>query len=78
MKTYYIAVSYKKNTTSSYVIHIQRVDPYLKPFPPACCHLFVVGGLCTSITRIALLAGVFILLLGPTKADSLKDRGQTK
>jgi len=44
--------------------------------PPLCYHLFVVGGLRTSMTRIALLAGVFILLLGPLKADRLKDRGQ--
>jgi len=46
--------------------------------PPACCHLFVVGGLHASVTRIATLAGVFILLLGPPKPDRLKDRGQTK
>jgi len=41
--------------------------------PPACCHLFVVGGLSTSVTRIAMLAGVFILLLEPPKPDRLKD-----
>jgi len=30
--------------------------------PPVCCHFFVVGrGLCTSMTRIAILAGIFIL-----------------
>jgi len=45
---------------------------------PVCCHLFMVGGLCTLMTRIAMLAGVFILLLGPPKPDRLKDRGQTK
>jgi len=33
--------------------------------PPACCHLFVVVGMLASVTRIAMLAGVFILLLGP-------------
>jgi len=31
------------------------------------------GGLCTSMTRIAMLAGVF-----KPKPDRLKDRGQTK
>jgi len=36
------------------------------------------GGLRTSMTRITMLAGVFILLLGPPKPDRLKDRGQTK
>jgi len=36
------------------------------------------GGLRTSITGIAMLAGDFILLLGPPKPDRLKDRGQTK
>jgi len=45
---------------------------------PVCCHLFVVGGLRTSVTQIAMLAGVFILLLGPPKPDRLKDRGWTK
>jgi len=34
--------------------------------------------LCTSMTRRAMLAGVFILLLGPAKPDRLKDSGQTK
>jgi len=43
-----------------------------------CCHLFVVGGLCTSVTRIAMLAGVSILLIGPPKSDRLKGRDQTK
>jgi len=46
--------------------------------PPVCCQLFVVEGLPTSITLIAMLAGVFILLLGPPKPGRLKDRGQTK
>jgi len=36
---------------------------------PVCCHLFVVGGLSTSMTRIAMLAGVFILLVEPPKPD---------
>jgi len=45
---------------------------------PACCHLFVVGGLRTSVTWIAILAGDFILLVGPPRSDRLKDRGQTK
>jgi len=27
-------------------------------FSPVCCHLFVVGVLCTSMTRIAMLTGV--------------------
>jgi len=31
------------------------------------------GGLSTSMIRIAMLAGVFILLLGPPKPDRLKD-----
>jgi len=30
------------------------------------------------MTRIAMLAGLFILLLGPPKSDRLKDRGQTE
>jgi len=46
--------------------------------PPVCCHLFVVRRLCISMTRIAVLAGVFTLLLGPPKPERLKDRGQTK
>jgi len=54
-----------------------KVTVILK-YPPVCCHLFVVGGLRASMTRRALLAGVFILLLGPPKPDRLKDRGQTK
>jgi len=51
---------------------------FTNKIPPVCCHLSVVGGLRTSMTQIAMLAGVFILLLGPTKPDRLKDRGQTK
>jgi len=35
-------------------------------------------GFSTSVTRIAMLVGVFLLLLGPPKPDRLKDRGQTK
>jgi len=31
------------------------------------------GGLRTSLTRIAMLTGVFILLVGPRKSDRLKD-----
>jgi len=38
----------------------------------------VVGGLRTLMTRIAMLAGVLKLLLGPPKLDRLKDRDQTK
>jgi len=49
---------------------------------PVFCHLFVVVVvvvvLSTSMTRIAMLTGVFILLVGPPKSDRLKDRGQTK
>jgi len=41
-------------------------------------YLVVVGGLRTSFTRIAMLAGFFILLVGPPKPERLKDRGQTK
>jgi len=41
--------------------------------PPVCCHLFVVVGLRTSVTRIAMVAGVFILLVGSPKPDRLKD-----
>jgi len=33
----------------------------------------IASRLCTSKTRIAMLAGVFILLLGPPKSDRLKD-----
>jgi len=36
------------------------------------------GGLCTPMTRIAMLDGVIILLLGLPKPDRLKDRGKTK
>jgi len=46
--------------------------------PPRAVILSVVGGLRTSMTRISMLVGVFILLLGPPKPDRLKDRGQTK
>jgi len=46
--------------------------------PHVQCHLFVVGGLHASMTRMAMLAGVSILLLGPPGPDRLKDRGQTK
>jgi len=45
---------------------------------PTVLSSFSGGGLCTSMTRIAMLVGVFILLLGPRKSDRLKDRGQTK
>jgi len=40
-----------------------------KIFPPTCCHLFVVGELRASVTQIAMLAGVFILLLGSPMSD---------
>jgi len=33
----------------------------MTPPTPACCHLFVVGGLRTSMTRIAMLAEVYSL-----------------
>jgi len=46
--------------------------------PPRVLSPFRGGGLCASVTRIAMLAGVFILLLGPPKPDRLKGRGQTK
>jgi len=32
----------------------------------------------SSMTRIAMLTGVFIFLVGPPKSDMLKGRGQTK
>jgi len=50
------------------------VYTYLVSYPivPVCCYLFVVGGLRTSVIWITLLAGVFILLLGPPKPDRLK------
>jgi len=51
---------------------------FLFKIPHACCHLFVVGELRASVTRIVMLAGVFILLLEPPKPDRLKDRSQTK
>jgi len=69
-------------------IHVNQKDVFLRAkfqiytdlliAPPPRCHLFVVGGLRTSMTWIAMLAGVFILLVGPPKSDRLKDRGQTK
>jgi len=42
--------------------------------------LSIVRRMAHGITEneIAMLAGVFILLLGPPKPDRLKDRGQTK
>jgi len=40
---------------------------------PVCCHLFVMGGLHTLMTRIAMPAWVFILLLRSPKPDRLKD-----
>jgi len=43
---------------------------------PARAVTFVWVGLRTSMTRIAMLAGVFILLVGPSKSNRLKDRGQ--
>jgi len=46
--------------------------------PPRAVTFSVGGGLRTSVTRTAMLAGVFILLFGPPKPDRLKDRGQTK
>jgi len=36
------------------------------------------GRLHTAMTLIAMLAGLFIRLVGPPKPDRLKDRGQTK
>jgi len=44
-------------------------------FPSLCCHSFVVvvvvgvRRLCTSIMRITMLAGVFMLLVGPPKSN---------
>jgi len=55
-----------------------EVNIFLILNPPACCHLFVVGGIVYLNDPIAMLAGVFILLLGPPKPDRLKDRGPTK
>jgi len=54
-------------TPTSIILH------FLKYTHTACCHLFVVGGLRTSMTPIAMLAGVFNLLVGPPKSDRLKD-----
>jgi len=54
---------------------------YLKFKAPAPCMqspFCSEGGLCTTMTLIAMLAGVFIFLVGPPKPDRLKDRGQTK
>jgi len=36
------------------------------------------AGLRTSLTRTALLAGMFMLRVGPSKSDRLKVRGQAK
>jgi len=47
-------------------------------YPPACCHLFVVGGIAYFIDPDSYADRSFILLLGPPKSDRLKDRGQTK
>jgi len=41
--------------------------------PPCVVTFSWWGGLRTSLTRIAMLDGVFILLLGPPKPDRLKD-----
>jgi len=46
--------------------------------PPRAVTFFVVGGLSSSVTPIAMLAGVFMLLLGPPKPDKLKNKDQTK
>jgi len=46
---------------------------------PPCAVTFSRWGIdYTSITRIAMLAGDFILLIGPPKSDRLKARVQTK
>ena len=50
----------------------------LKRLPPHVLHLFVVGGLSTSITLIAILAGGVVSLVGLPKSDRLKGRVQTK
>jgi len=57
-----------------------RIMPLLSPSAThsMCWHLFVVRELRTSMTLIAMLTGVFILLVGSPKSDRLKGRGQTK
>jgi len=60
------------NDTKRYGLLIRILSSSSIKVPPACCHLFVVGRLSTSMTRTAMLAGVFILLFGPLKPDRLK------
>jgi len=57
---------------------VHQSTPSFKVYPPCAVTLSWWCGLRTSLNRIAMLAGVFILLLGPPKSDMLKDRGQTK
>jgi len=66
-------ISKIKNMPIPIFLHIKQniimntFTNFLLSLPPACCHLSVVGGLRTSVTRIDILAGVFILLLVPPK-----------
>jgi len=55
-----------------YLVNKQHSNANIQMLP-VCCHLFLVGGLSTSVTRIAMLTGVFILLIGHPKSDRLKD-----
>jgi len=48
-------------SATSYAVKVRHCDFNLifqVSFSLVCCHLFVVGGLSTSVTQIALLAGV--------------------
>jgi len=57
----------KKNMFKHFLLyHLWVIVRFSLRVLTACCHLFVVGRLRISLTR---LAGVFILLLGPPKSD---------
>jgi len=70
LKGLHLQFIFLKIVSIHYLFPIQSAPRVLSPFRG--------GGLSTSMTPIAMLAGVFILLLGPPKPDRLKDRGQTK
>jgi len=53
------------------LLNINKTELNMFKKTPVCCQR-------ASVTRIAMLAGVLILLVGPPNPDRLKDRGQTK
>jgi len=57
---------------------MKRGPRLLSIIPPCAVTFPWWSGLRASVTRTAMLAGVFPLLLGPPKPDRLNDRSQTK